>query len=769
MLLLLLPGALAVTITQPSEDITSETLPTTQQAAWEGNSTEYFVILTKNGEVHTNITTNQTTHTLNLNAGEYELTVQTNTTQDTTQFTVEQEQPALDLSISAHKHTYEVQEQVQLRATTNRPVTATLDILVQSEVVDTYSIPIESSVNLIWIPEQAGQHTARITAENTTATTTFDVQERPPLVIDFTHQEPRVNRPTQFNATATGGTPPYTYTWLFSDETTSTGRQSLHYFFEEGPHSATLIVTDNEGVRESITKEFTVVQPSFDLEVIVRQETGTLVQGATVTLHQTTNHTRTTSSNGIARFTQLRGNYTLAVTHQEVRVSQDIDMRRDRTEIVTLPAPEETPEEDTTTEDSEQAEEHSEEPAADTNQAVEDSEQPMVDSEPQETLTTQEHTLEQERERVREKIQQKRFNFQLSASQDAVLSTLGLYEAFDNALRQVDRATQTQLNSILASLPHEIEIPHEETRITYPDPEDVQEWTETFLEVRGIQDTRLQRQYRHSIREVSKEVSIRTTTKHARIHYEDRTEDYVLVRREVTAPEESTFIEFIPRTLAQDVSRLSVQGEFDVLRANPVLRFQTHEYSYWAQTTHRQLGYTLVVPEQLRNPPSLLGMVTVRFGETSPTRGILYIVLLGIFLVGIVAGGKVGKKRQETALFEEFTELTHMALDAIQQGRGAHAAQLTPEIQAIYADLGEEQQAALKDVIEHLKANTQEQHFLATLQSAYETIQSNKDINAISHAYETTLNAYETLPHTQKEHLKEHIDQLHHYLDAYAQ
>ncbi len=760
-LLALIPLATAITITAPTEDITTTTLPAQVTATWDANHTQYTVVLTRNGTPHTNTTTTTNSIGLTLQAGLYELTVASNTTQDTTSFTVAQEQPPVQLTLSTNKQTYETQETVQLAVTSTRTVTATLDILRESEVVDTYTIPLESSVNLIYIPEQPGAYQARIQADGQTATATFTVIEKPPLEINFVHQPAHVNRPTQFNATATGGTAPYTYQWLFSDETTSSGRNVLHYFFEEGPHSATLIVTDAEGEQKSTTQNFEVTTPSFTLDVVVRKTNGDLVQGATVRLTQTGyNETKTTASSGLVTFEQLRGNYTLTLTHQgEQRITETIEMVRDRTKVYTLQPTQEIEEEVVEEEVEEKAvEETPQEPeqTSEVNQIVP-------------TQATTQNTLQEKRAQAREELTQRRFNLQLSATKDEVLKTLGLYDEFDQALRRIDTATETQLANILAQAPKDVRIRDEQTRITYPEPQDVEDFTEQFLEVRGVQDERLARQYRHSIQETSQDVIIRTTTKSVTIVYENTNKDYVIIKKEVTAPEDSYAVEFIPQTLAQDVSRLSIQGDYDVLRANPVLRFHSEEYGYWAETRTGSPGYTLVVPEQLQDPPGLLGFVTIRLGEANPMRGILYIFLLGIFLVGIVAGGKVSKKRQQSHLFEDFTELTHQALDAINQGRGAQAAHITPEIIAIYQELPESQQATVRDIIEHLKINEQEQHFIQTLNNAYETINANGDINTISSAYETTLTAYEALPEQLKEQLKTHIDQLHTYLDNYTQ
>jgi PKD repeat protein len=68
---------------------------------------------------------------------------------------------------------------------------------------------------------------------------------------------------TQFTASASGGTTPYTYAWDFGDGTNTSGlTDSIDHVYEEaGNYSATVVVTDAAGVAVPATDRIDVVLP----------------------------------------------------------------------------------------------------------------------------------------------------------------------------------------------------------------------------------------------------------------------------------------------------------------------------------------------------------------------------------------------------------------------------------------------------------------------------------------------------------------------------
>lgn len=75
----------------------------------------------------------------------------------------------------------------------------------------------------------------------------------PPLVVTFTY-----GLQVTFQASASGGTPPYTFSWSFGDGTTGIGANIVHTYATAGTYTVTVTVTDNLGVTASSTVTITV-------------------------------------------------------------------------------------------------------------------------------------------------------------------------------------------------------------------------------------------------------------------------------------------------------------------------------------------------------------------------------------------------------------------------------------------------------------------------------------------------------------------------------
>ena len=70
-----------------------------------------------------------------------------------------------------------------------------------------------------------------------------------------------VGESIQFHGSATGGMPPYTYSWSFGDGSTSDLQDPVHTYETEGTYIATLTVTDNDGTSVEDTAEVIVYSP----------------------------------------------------------------------------------------------------------------------------------------------------------------------------------------------------------------------------------------------------------------------------------------------------------------------------------------------------------------------------------------------------------------------------------------------------------------------------------------------------------------------------
>jgi len=70
----------------------------------------------------------------------------------------------------------------------------------------------------------------------------------------------------QFAGTATGGHPPYTYSWTFGDGGSGSGQNPTHQYTSDGSYTATLTVTDSQSVQAVDTAPVTITTPALVAE-----------------------------------------------------------------------------------------------------------------------------------------------------------------------------------------------------------------------------------------------------------------------------------------------------------------------------------------------------------------------------------------------------------------------------------------------------------------------------------------------------------------------
>lgn len=762
--ILLLPTATALEITAPTQDITAQEIPTSVEMSWQGNHTQYQLTLERQEEtIHEeNLTATSTAQ--ELEAGEYTLTIQAANQTTSTTFSVQEE--SLELSLEADKNEYEIGEQIKITASANNPTTAKLDLKRNGEEKQNWTLSINEKTNVIYIPEQAGTFSATLNAQETIAATSWEVKE-PALEINISHEQAKRNKPTTFSATATGGSEPYTYNWQFSDSTNNQGQEITHYFFEPGEHEVTLIVQDDNGRQASTTKTFTVSAQTHTLEVITTDENYNPLSGYNVTLND---QQEQTNQAGIARFEELASaNYTLLVQEdQTIHVNQTIEITKDTSRQYTISSQEtnQTSTNQTSTNTTAQA---TTQEATTQEATIQEEEQETEEQREARIQQEKQEAFKEEKQQTLKALEDKQFNFQLANKQDRVLTHLELYERFNNAKKDIQEATtQEQLSQAQENVPQQVRIQNEQNRILHPEANELEELIETYLEVQNITEEGIREQYRYSINELAKNISIQRDSYTAVISYSDKEETHTIVEKTITAPSNSRYVEIIPTSFANNANQIRTENDHTVLRENPVIEFHSNTYTYSAPTNQREVGRVLVIPNELQKPPLFGGLAGINIGPSDAGRTLIYLVILGLFAAGIFAGKTINQRREQQSLFEEFYALADQAVELTNQGNTQLVAELTPHINEIHQTLPEEQQLLAKEVVEHLNTTTTKHEFLTVVTNTYETVKTSEgNINQISSAYEQALDAYEQLPKQLQGELAEHLHALEEQLDEH--
>src|SRR3989475_523993 len=88
-----------------------------------------------------------------------------------------------------------------------------------------------------------------------------------PLSASFTYTPPApiIGTTLAFAGLATGGAPPYSYSWSFGDGTSAIGSSPTHTFSKAGTYSVTLTVTDYNSTTSTSARKLTLSTPSSTL------------------------------------------------------------------------------------------------------------------------------------------------------------------------------------------------------------------------------------------------------------------------------------------------------------------------------------------------------------------------------------------------------------------------------------------------------------------------------------------------------------------------
>ena len=104
----------------------------------------------------------------------------------------------------------------------------------------------------------------------------------PPLTNSFTYSPtgPVIGQTVSFNATASGGASPYTFSWSFGDSASDTGGSVLHAYSSRGSYNVTLTTMDSKGQSVLVAKTL-VVGPRSSSTSVTCSPTSVIVNQTT--------------------------------------------------------------------------------------------------------------------------------------------------------------------------------------------------------------------------------------------------------------------------------------------------------------------------------------------------------------------------------------------------------------------------------------------------------------------------------------------------------
>src|SRR5881396_1972341 len=90
----------------------------------------------------------------------------------------------------------------------------------------------------------------------------FPAAMQPTAAITFSPSSPAAGYPVTLNATSSGGTAPYTFTWTFGDGTNGTSNPAIHTFPSGGSYNVTVTIRDGTG---AVIWTFRIINVKYDV------------------------------------------------------------------------------------------------------------------------------------------------------------------------------------------------------------------------------------------------------------------------------------------------------------------------------------------------------------------------------------------------------------------------------------------------------------------------------------------------------------------------
>ena len=136
-----------------------------------------------------------------------------------------------------------------------------------------FSVLIGQNGTLTHAFSSAGKFTVKVVAQETGSGVVSQIEENGFIDVSvgvcltagscdftFTPTSVVVGSSVTLSATASGGSPPYTFSWDFGDGSTGTGATATHTYKSAGTYSVILTIKDSTGQTQTVTRSVTVAQ-----------------------------------------------------------------------------------------------------------------------------------------------------------------------------------------------------------------------------------------------------------------------------------------------------------------------------------------------------------------------------------------------------------------------------------------------------------------------------------------------------------------------------
>ena len=720
------------------------------------------------------------------------------------------------IGVSTDAALYEAGTSARIRVTVTEPEQLVLTVTRPNNNVDTYTIAVTAQTDFLYATTTTGTYAIGVSGQTSgaVAASSFTVQNTSITAQITGATSGTASRVTSFGSLIQGGTAPFTYTWQFSDNTTSTGSTANHVFDTPGTYLVTLVVTDGASKSASATRTVIVTLETYRLTVNVLGQNNRLLRNATVVVTSTAgsgagSRTGVTDDLGRIRFTNLTpGNYAINTTYNATEITplvrysdnRTINLTTDASSTIIFAVPDPrlvtantTNSSNSTTNATTNSTSNTTIPrtnssintsvgggiAAQTGSII-----PTGTSAPTSASAAQEQSLKSMQEEyevslaasrvvAQNELRDREAALARSESRAEIATLLHLTERFVAANTAVREAqTDDAIKRALDAAPRDVTILSRDSTVSTRTAAEAEDDIDAYVAALAP-DAETEKSLRYSLHEALKVSSIATRRSVVRVTSgSGETTTYTIIEREAPEGSSTHYIEIIPKEFASDSSMLTLYGEHEIVQADPIIRFLTNTYSYVRVGETEAVPTVLPVPAVLLTKPGLIGLVAVKLNFESMERGGFYLIGIVFILVGLICGNLFLRSRSSSSV-SAFNDLAQLAVTAAERAttqptaRAAVSSYLK-ELEAIAVTLPPNDQAAVADTLTVLRCVVTSGEFHAALEHCRSCIALD-DATAMAVAYERLLAAHAALSVDAQTRVQPSIDDVHEDIEAHLE